>query len=147
MSKIILRSQRFYNSIFLFDLTENLTSGSIRAQKRFGLPAERKLYICVLTLVPRAVKALGHAEELLSHGQETVANVDAMMKDLTGVTKDLDALVGDVDTLVVENTENLTETIQKINDLDFDSLNHSIQDLSDVLEPLAKFFNLFPHSN
>jgi len=33
--------------------------------------------------------------------------------------------------------------VDKINAIDIDTLNQAIKDFSDVVEPLAKFFNIF----
>ncbi len=103
-------------------------------------------------LVPRAIRTLNEAQELIEEGQTALAGVEEMVGGIEEITGNVDGLVTDVSGLVsgvngivTENTEAVTEAIGKINDIDFESLNKSIQDLSDILEPLANFFNLFPH--
>jgi hypothetical protein len=49
---------------------------------------------------------------------------------------DLGAMVQNVDELVVTTREGLGA-------IDFKMLNQAIEDLADVVEPLAKFFNVF----
>ena len=44
---------------------------------------------------------------------------------------------------MITSADGLVETLEKINAIDFDALNKAIQDLSAVIEPLAKFFSAF----
>jgi len=63
--------------------------------------------------------------------------------DLTGMVENIDALVGNVDDLVSTSQTGVTQAVQKINAINFDALNDAIKDLSDVIEPIAKFFKSF----
>ena len=63
--------------------------------------------------------------------------------DLADMVEDVDALVANVDGLVATSQEGVEQTIGKLNAIDFDALNKAIKDLSDVIEPIAKFFNTF----
>ena len=47
------------------------------------------------------------------------------------------------DAIVEENTGTVAEAMQKLNQVDLDSLNSSISSLSAILEPLAAFFGRF----
>ena len=40
--------------------------------------------------------------------------------------------------MVAENTDAVTETIRKLSDVDFDSLNSTIHDLEDAIRPVAE---------
>ena len=46
-------------------------------------------------------------------------------------------------TLVATGQIGLEETVNKLNDIDFEALNKAISNLSQVVEPLAKFFKVF----
>ena len=63
--------------------------------------------------------------------------------DLSGMVTNMDTLVANVDGLVGTSQAGVEETMKKINAIDFDALNQAIKDLSDVIEPIAKFFNTF----
>ena len=54
-----------------------------------------------------------------------------------------DTMVTNIDDLVVTNTDSLNEAVQKLNDIDFDTLNKAINDFSATVEPLANFFGKF----
>jgi hypothetical protein len=71
----------------------------------------------------------------LTRQMETVlANLELVTTQLAGM--DLGAMVQNVDELVVTTREGLGA-------IDFKMLNQAIEDLADVVEPLAKFFNVF----
>ena len=63
--------------------------------------------------------------------------------DLTGMVAHMDDLVSNVDGLVDVSQDGIENTLKKIEAIDLDTLNKAIQDLSDVLEPIANFFNGF----
>ena len=71
----------------------------------------------------------------LTRQMETVlANLELVTTQLAGM--DLGVMVQNVDELVVTTREGLGA-------IDFQMLNQAIEDLADVVEPLAKFFNVF----
>jgi hypothetical protein len=45
--------------------------------------------------------------------------------------------------MVENNTEAITETVQKLNNVDFETLNNAIKNLNDAIEPLARFAGMF----
>ena len=63
--------------------------------------------------------------------------------NLSSMVENVDALVENVDGLVSTSQSGVEQTIEKINAIDFEALNAAIKDLSDVIEPIAKFFNTF----
>jgi hypothetical protein len=48
-----------------------------------------------------------------------------------------------VDALVSTGQQSLEQTMAKLNDIDFQTLNKAIKDLAAVVEPLAKMSSLF----
>ena len=75
-------------------------------------------------LVPRALK-------LVEGVENTIAKVDLM-------TDSAEELVGNANDMILKNTDAVTETVQKLNELDFDSLNNAIHDLENTVRPLAE---------
>jgi hypothetical protein len=49
----------------------------------------------------------------------------------------------DLDTLITDNSETITTIMTDLDEIDFETLNTAIEDLGDVVEPLANFFNKF----
>ena len=56
---------------------------------------------------------------------------------------DFGAMVKNVDDLVVTSQAGVEQAMDQISAIDFKTLNQAIKDLSDVVAPLAKFFNVF----
>ena len=94
-----------------------------------------------MKILPQLQKAAIQAESVLSN-LETVTS-ELAQADLIGMVENVDALVTNVDGLVSTSQEGVEQTMAKINAIDFDALNDAIKDLSDVIEPIAKFFNTF----
>ena len=69
---------------------------------------------------------------------ESMENVSKSLEQIDFVTmsKDISDLVLDADT-------SIKETMEKVEAIDFDSLNKSIEELRQVLEPLSEFFGMF----
>ena len=71
----------------------------------------------LVLLVPKALHSLAEVDRLATSAQELIDNTN---------------------TMVAENTDAVTETIRKLSDVDFDSLNSTIHDLEDAIRPVAE---------
>ena len=74
-----------------------------------------------------------------------ISDIQVALGDAQGSIDGIDEMVGNVNKLVVENTENASTAIDNLSKVDYDTLNKSIKDLYDIVEPLAQFFNKLPH--
>ena len=99
------------------------------------------LLICGIKILPQLQNAAQQAETVLTN-LETVTT-ELAQSDLSGMVENVDALVSNVDGLVSTSQEGVEQTMEKLNGIDFEALNQAIKDLSDVIEPIAKFFNTF----
>lgn len=104
--------------------------------------------ICCILLLLAGVKVLPQLQEAALQAETVLTNLETVttelaQADLIGMVENVDALVTNVDGLVGTSQEGVEQTMAKINAIDFDALNDAIQDLSDVIEPIAKFFNTF----
>ena len=50
--------------------------------------------------------------------------------------------VKNINNLTLNATGDLSKAMDKLNSIDLDTLNDSIQDLHNIIEPLAKMFNI-----
>ena len=80
--------------------------------------------------------------------QEVVVTMETVLENLETVTNqiaevDFGAMVKNVDDLVVTSQAGVEQAMDQISAIDFKTLNQAIKDLSDVVAPLAKFFNVF----
>jgi uncharacterized protein YoxC len=92
------------------------------------------LFVLVWQLMPQVQELTGQMETVLT-------NLETVTAQLAGM--DLGEMVRNVDDLVVTSQAGVEETMAKLNSIDFNELNRAIGNLSDVVEPMAKFFNVF----
>ena len=92
------------------------------------------LFVLVYTLMPQV-------QELSAQTQVVLTNLTQVTDQLADM--DLGAMIENVDELVVTSQSGVDQAMRKLNQIDFDTLNQAISDLSDVVEPLASFFNIF----
>ena len=85
------------------------------------------LFVLLCTLMPEVRNLTRQMETVL-------ADLKLVTNQLAGM--DLGDMVRNVDELVVATRDGLGA-------IDFGTLNQAIEDLADVVEPLAKFFNVF----
>ena len=92
------------------------------------------LFVLVWQLMPQVRALTGQMETVL-------ANLEIVTEQLAGM--DLGEMVRNVDGLVAASQAGVEEAMSKLNSIDFEELNRAIGNLSDVVEPMAKFFQVF----
>lgn len=92
------------------------------------------VFAVVLTVVPQVRAVAGQLEIVLT-------DLDTVTQELARA--DLEGMVADVDAFVTTGQSAVEQAAEKLNIIDFDTMNRAIQDLADVVEPLARFFNVF----
>ena len=92
------------------------------------------LFVLVYTLMPQV-------RELTEKTEVVLTNLTEVTDQLANM--DLGAMVENVDELVVTSQAGVEQALEQLNAIDFETLNQAIGDLSDVVEPLANFFNIF----
>lgn len=100
------------------------------------------------TVVGQMQTVLGSMEEVAYElgqmdMQSIVGNVEALVGDIGGLVGNVEGLVDNVDALATNAQDSLKQTMTKLGAINFETLNKAIEDLSAVVEPLAKFFNVF----
>ena len=91
-------------------------------------------FAVVFSLVPQV-------ETVLTQVQPVLGNLEQTSQQLAAL--DLEGMVSNVDALVVTGQQTLQQSMEKLDTVDFDSLNQAIRDLSAVIEPLAKWGKMF----
>lgn len=104
--------------------------------------------LCCIVLLIAGVKVLPKLQETATQAEIVLNNLEDVTTDLAKVdlgsmVENVDDLVGNVDSLVTTSQAGVEQTMEKINGIDFEALNDAIKDLSDVIEPIAKFFKTF----
>lgn len=104
--------------------------------------------VCCVVLLLTGMRVLPQLQEAVTQAETVLTNLETVTtelaaSDLSGMVENVDALVTNVDGLVGTSQAGVEQTMEKINAIDFEALNDAIKDLSDVVEPIAKFFNTF----
>jgi len=95
----------------------------------------------VAQAMPQVKEVIAQMQGMMAQMEGTLVNLEQITTDLAEV--DLGSMVTNVDQLVSTGQSSISETMEKLNLIDFEALNQAIKNLSNVIEPLAKFFNLF----
>ncbi|MBO4449173.1 MAG: hypothetical protein J5777_01155 [Clostridiales bacterium] len=128
------------------DLLIELIKEQRKASKRSLVTAISLVIICVvfagaiLIIVPKVVSTLNNAYKAIDTVQTVVANADKAISSVEQSLTGIDEMVKNVDKVVTDNSDAVGKTVEKVSNIDIASLNKSIKDLSDIIEPLAKFF-------
>ena len=72
-----------------------------------------------------------------------VRRVETSLAEIDQLVADAGELIENTNTMVTDNTDAVAETVQKLNDVDFDTLNDAIENLNTAIEPLAGLAGLF----
>ena len=104
--------------------------------------------VCCAALLLSGMKVLPKIQETAIQAETVLSNLETVTSelaaaDLSGMVANVDTLVENVDGLVSTSQEGVEQAMEKLNSIDFNALNNAIEDLSDVIEPIAKFFNTF----
>lgn len=122
----------------------------------FSLIAAICCVVALMTVVgflPKIEATMEQVDAVLANVEQVSdelakADVAGVMENLEEVSTqmaeaDLAGLVGNVNALVDTSQSGLEETLKKLNTIDLETLNQAIQDLADVVQPIAKLFNRF----
>ena len=92
--------------------------------------------ICVILgqLIPQVNQTIGQMQTALNSLEETSNHLRGL---------NLDTMVSNVNSLSVYAQPSLQQTMDKLNTIDFETLNKAISDLAQVIEPLANFVAKF----
>ena len=80
-------------------------------------------------------------QEIAQQAGTVMTNLETVTQDLASA--DLSSMVEGVNTLAVNSQSAIAEAMKKLDLIDIDTLNKAIEDLADVVEPLAKVSKFF----
>ncbi len=90
--------------------------------------------ISLVRVVPKFLVTMENANIILVNAQKTLEDIETMSTSITQTSEDLNKLVGD-------NAESLSASVQKLSEVDFESINQATRDLQDAVGPLADAMN------
>ena len=95
----------------------------------------------VYTLLPQITEIIPQINTVASQMQTVLSDLEQATRQLS--VMDFTGMVEGVNTLVATGQAGLAETVNKLNSIDFEALNKAIDTLTQVIDPLAKFFKVF----
>ena len=99
------------------------------------------IFFLIRDLLPQVSAIMADIPGLVTQLQSVLKNLEIVTRDLSAV--DFETMVTGINALVSTGQISLEETITKLNAIDFEALNKAIENLADVVEPMARFFNVF----
>lgn len=104
--------------------------------------------VCMVVLTSAVLKLLPQIQEILLQAREAIHQVGTVLDYLEKTSYQLSqvdyaGMVDGVGSLVTIGQESLETTMEKLNGVDFETLNKAIQDLAAVTESLAKVTRIF----
>ena len=88
------------------------------------------LLINLLAFIPKL-------ESLISQAEVLLRDLDTVTQQLAKL--ELSTMVENINGLVITSQTSVEEALDKINEIDFETLNQAVKDLSNVVKPLADF--------
>ena len=126
--------------------TEELLS-QILVQQRREARATRVAAFAVLLLVIALLAVLAvfvpRAAALADHVQDSLTQADALLAEAGPMIGEIGTMVENANTMLADNTEGVSEAVEKLNSIDFAALNEAIRGLSEAVGPLAQLARLF----
>ena len=99
------------------------------------------IYFLIKDFLPQISAIITEIPGVVAQMDTVLGNLEVVTTELAAV--DFERMIEGVNTLVATGQIGLEETVSKLNDIDFEALNKAINNLSQVVEPLAKFFKVF----
>ncbi|MBR4990027.1 MAG: hypothetical protein IKY96_02580 [Oscillospiraceae bacterium] len=99
------------------------------------------IYFLIKDFLPQISAIITQIPGVVAQMETVLGNLEVVTTELAAV--DFESMIEGVNTLVATGQIGLEETVSKLNDIDFEALNKAINNLSQVVEPLAKFFKVF----
>ena len=99
------------------------------------------IYFLIKDFLPQISAIITEIPGVVAQMEVVLANLEVVTTELAAV--DFAGMIEGVNTLVSTGQAGLEETVVKLNSIDFEALNKAIATLTEVIEPLAKFFKVF----
>ena len=127
------------------ELVKNLRKQLFHARLRTlaSIVIAAGIIIFLIMAVPAILKTTAQANDIMAKASETITLANAAIESVTEMSTSITSMGENMDTFITENAESVATVMEKIEAVDFEGLNSAIEDLGAVIEPLAKFFNLF----
>ncbi len=101
------------------------------------------LAISLLVVVPKVVHTVDNVNNVLVEVSDTLVTAEESIGKLAEMSDAVKNMSGNMNNFVEDNANQVSAVMTNIDNIDFEGLNSAIRNLGDVVEPIAKFFNVF----
>ena len=95
----------------------------------------------VYNVLPQITGVLPQIHTVISQMQIVLGNLETATAQLSVL--DFTGMVSEVEELVATAQDGIQQTMNKLNSIDFETLNQAIEDLANVVEPMSKLSSIF----
>ena len=99
------------------------------------------IYFLIRDFLPQISAIITQIPGVVAQMEVVLANLEVVTTELAAV--DFAGMTEGINTLVSTGQTGLEQTVVKLNSIDFEALNKAIATLTEVIDPLAKFFKVF----
>lgn len=99
------------------------------------------VYFLIKDFLPQISAIITQIPGVVAQMEVVLSNLEVVTTELAAV--DFEGMIEGVNTLVATGQVSLEQTVTKLNAIDFEALNKAIATLTEVVDPLAKFFKVF----
>lgn len=127
------------NQMLLEKLEKNSAQQLLFTKILCGLCAG--ILVCMLVLTVFVASAAGQVTELAEQAKFVMDNLDTVTWELANA--DLSTMVENMGALAADSQAIVEEAMKKLDAINFAALNQAIEDLADIVAPLANLSNFF----
>lgn len=99
--------------------------------------------VSAIAIVPSAVVTIKKINDVAVAAEGAVSDATDLVAEMDKTAKELQETGKGMNTLLNDNAEKITESLDKMSQIDFGGLNDAIKDLQDAVGPFANFMNKF----
>ena len=99
--------------------------------------------VCMVMMVPKVMDTVSNANEVMEQATETITLANTAIESVKTMSESITTMGNNMDTFITANSKSVEELMTKLESIDFEGLNGAIEDLGEVVEPLANFFGKF----
>lgn len=125
----------------VIELLEDIKKSNNRDMKyqRISMVLMLIFVVAVVALIPSIISTLDTAKATLVHMNDAITQIETALDSVETALESVEGLAAEGEVAM----QGMEEALVKVNQFDIETLNLAIKDLSDVVEPLANFFNIF----
>ena len=99
--------------------------------------------VAAVIVIPKVVETLSYVNNTVIAAGETLKGADEAIVNINQMSTSITKTSDNMNSMLTDNSQALTDAVEKMNSIDFDGLNSAIKDLQDAVGPFAGFMNKF----